>query len=162
MLRTLWVAAFLVAAAVVAPVIAGEGPGNADVAEILRLHEKALAAHRANDIDMLLADAVDDYVMAGRGEISFPTRDERAKMMGPYFQQTEFTRYEDLVAPVVRVSGDGTLGWLICQVRMEGTRTMTTGEKLPVDSTWAWIELYEKRDGAWKRIGNLSNMKPVQ
>ena len=28
------------------------------------------------------------------------------------------------------------------------------------ESVWAWIELYEKQEGEWKRIGNVSNRKP--
>jgi hypothetical protein len=63
---------------------------------------------------------------------------------------------------VVTVSDDGTLAWLVCQVRIEGTRTPPSGEPRPVDSTWAWIELYEKREGEWVRVGNVSNMKPVE
>lgn len=137
--------------------------GDAEVAEILKLHEGALAAHRANDIDALLGPESDvEYVLGSRGEVFFPTREERAAQLGPYLAQTKFTRYEDLIPPVVRVSDDATLAWLVCQVRVEGTRTMPSGETHPVDSTWAWIELYEKRDGKWVRAGNLSSMKPVQ
>ena len=29
-----------------------------------------------------------------------------------------------------------------------------------IDAIWAWIELYEKRDGEWRIIGNVSNRRP--
>jgi hypothetical protein len=135
---------------------------NPDVAALLALHEGALAAHRDGDVDALVAPESDDYVMGNRGELFFPSKDERVAQLGPYLAQTRFTTYRDLVPPVVRVSTDGTLGWVVCQVRIEGTRTMPSGDAHPVDSTWTWVELYEKRGGRWVRTGNVSTMKPVE
>ena len=60
-----------------------------------------------------------------------------------------------MVDPVVRVSDDGTLGWVICQVKIAGSQ----GDE-SFSSVWAWIELYAKVDGTWKRVGNVSNRRP--
>ena len=54
----------------------------------------------------------------------------------------------------------GSLGWVIAEVEIKGTRTSDDGESMPVEAIWAWIELYEKREGVWKAVGNVSNRRP--
>ena len=125
-----------------------------DRARLLELHEKALRAHREQSIEMLLEDEVDDYVVASRGEIHTPPKRAREANMGPYLRGTKFSSYADTREPIVKVSADGTLGWVIVRVTARGVQ----GEK-PLEFTSAWIELYEKRNGRWLRVGNVSNFK---
>lgn len=61
-----------------------------------------------------------------------------------------------MVAPVVHVSADGTAGWVIAQIKANGTEV---GGTRTLQFQSAWIELYEKRDGKWRRVGNVSNFK---
>ena len=63
-------------------------------------------------------------------------------------------------APVVRVSEDGTLGWLIAEVEVRGTQVAEDGASTPIESVWAWIELYQKMNGEWSLVGNVSNRRP--
>jgi hypothetical protein len=131
----------------------GAGPARAatDVESLKALHEKVLRAHRAGDVEILFEDEGAGYVVANRGEVTRPTREERRSWLGPYLRSTTFEEYADVTEPVVKVSGDGTLG---C------TQAATGGEKRPLAFESAWIELYEKRDGRWYRVGNVSNFKP--
>lgn len=131
-----------------------------DAAELLRLHEQVLQAHLEGDLEAWLDDESEDYVLANRGEITRPTRQERAEQIGPYLDSTRFSEYRDLVPPVVRVSDDGSLGWVIAQVRVAGEQTAADGTTRSFETVWAWIELYENRDGRWLRVGNVSNRRP--
>jgi hypothetical protein len=65
------------------------------------------------------------------------------------------------VEPVVTVSADGTLGWVVVQVQARGVQTSKPGETQPLQFVSAWIELYAKREGRWYRVGNVSNFKPA-
>jgi hypothetical protein len=136
----------------------GRAPSDAE--QLLALHEEILRAHRESNIDVLLAAEEDDYVVANRGEITRPDRKTRREGLGPYLRQTRFSRYVDKVPPIVKVSSDGTLGWVIVQVEARGEQTTSTGTVKPVEFVSAWIELYEKRNGRWVRVGNVSNFKP--
>jgi len=127
--------------------------------ELLDLHRAVIEAHLRSDVDALLAPESDDYVVVSRGEVSHPTRQERADRLGPYLRSTRFEVYEDLVPPVVKVSPDGRLGWVIVQVRARGVQTRPDGTQSPIEFQSAWIELYEKRGGRWVRTGNVSNFK---
>jgi len=137
-----------------------DGRNAADRQELLRLHEAVLAAHRNHDVDSWLRDESDHYVVVNRGEIDYPDLEARRALLGPYLQNTIFQEYVDIVEPVVRLSADATLGWVIAQVHIVGTRKMPDGTSVDFDDTWAWIELYEKQEGRWRRIGNVSNHKP--
>jgi hypothetical protein len=128
-----------------------------DRASLLALHEQAMEAHRKGAAELLLQADAEDFVLASRGEISRPTLEQRRQFFGSYLGRVRFAEYVDVVPPVVHVSADGTAGWVIVQVRANGTET--GGAERPVRFESAWIELYEKRAGAWRRVGNVSNFK---
>jgi hypothetical protein len=131
-----------------------------DAQQLLGLHEEVLRAHRESNVDLLLAAEGDEYVVANRGEITRPDRKARREGLGPYLGRTRFSMYRDKVPPIVKVSPDGSLGWVIVQVEARGEQTTSKGSVEPIEFVSAWIELYEKRNGRWVRVGNVSNFKP--
>lgn len=133
---------------------------RSDIEEILTIHKDLLASHLKNNVAGVLEAEADKIMVVSRGEVLFSTKVERAMQFERYLKRVEFEEYRDLISPIVRVSNDGTLGWLIAQVRIVGTQTDIDGTSIPIESTWAWIELYEKHDGRWLRVGEVSNVKP--
>lgn len=132
--------------------------GHAD--EILKIHEALLASHLQNSAEGVLADEADEIVVVTRGEVLFATKKDRTRQFADYLACSKFEQYRDLITPIVRVSEDGTMAWLIAQVQIVGVQTVGDDERVPIESTWAWIELYEKRDGRWVRVGEVSSIKP--
>jgi hypothetical protein len=135
-------------------------PGNVDAEAILKIHQDLLDAHLSNDAAAVLAAESMDPVVVSRGEVLHPKRADRKQMFDGYLSSIEFERYRDLIDPIVRVSDDGTLGWLICQVEIVGKHKGISGDSAQLNSVWAWVELYEKRDGQWIRVGEVSNVRP--
>jgi hypothetical protein len=131
---------------------------EAEAAELRTLHERVLEAHRTGDVDGWMALEADEYVSANGGAITFPTATDRRAARAAYLSTTTFTVYRDLRPPVVRLSQDGVLGWLIAEVEVRGTQMSDSGQT-PVDAIWAWIELYEKDSGTWRLVGNVSNRR---
>ena len=129
-------------------------------AKLLALHEDAMRAHRESNADLLLRAEAPDSISANRGQITQPSLDERHARFQQYLRSTRFSEYIDVVPPVVRVSNDGSLGWVIVQVRAAGVQTTQDGGSQPLAFESAWIELYERRAGTWYRVGNVSNFKP--
>jgi len=138
---------------------AAAAPAISDEESLRALHAKVLRAHRESNVDLLLEGAADDFIQANRGEIRRPTLEERRARFAGYLGRTTFEVYRDLAEPIVKVSRDGTLGWVIAQVEGRGVQATEAGAKEPVEFVSAWIELYEKRGGRWVSIGNLSNFK---
>ena len=129
-------------------------------AELLALHEDAMQAHRESNVDLLLRAEAPDSVSANRGQITQPTLEARRARFQQYLEATRFSEYVDVVPPIVRVSDDGSLGWVMVQVRAAGVQTTQDGGSQPLAFESAWIELYERRGGSWYRTGNVSNFKP--
>jgi len=132
---------------------------KAEADALLALHEGVLAAHRNGDLETWMTLEGDGYVSANNGTMTFPSAAERRAGREPYLAATIFTVYRDLKPPVVRVSDDGTLGWVIAEVEVNGMN-VTEGVETKVEVVWAWIELYEKQSGTWKMVGNVSNRQP--
>jgi hypothetical protein len=134
---------------------------DAEAKALLALHERGLRAHLQSDVDLLFAgDAGQEFVLANRGVISRPTLEERKAGLGPYLRATRFSVYRDQVPPIVKVSQDGSLGWVIAQVEARGEQTTASGKTEPLEFVSAWVELYEKQNGRWLPVGNVSNFKP--
>ncbi len=131
-----------------------------DIAALEALHASVLEAHRSGDIDAWMDQEADNVVSANRGVISFSSQEERRARRESYLNATTFDVYRDLRPPIVMVSEDGTLGWVIAEVEIKGTFSSEGGAETPVDAIWAWIELYEKQEGVWKAVGNVSNRRP--
>lgn len=151
----------IVCAAVAAAISAGAAPPpgspsrDAAVAQLLSLHQELLEALRSGDPAAITARESDGYVFAGRGEITFPTDEERNTRpeICPGLQHV--ADCEDVIAPVVQVSPDGQLGWVIAQVMTRVSRGESVDTPETVVTTFAWIELYERRDGHWFRAGSI-------
>jgi Domain of unknown function (DUF4440) len=139
---------------------ASPAPAPTDADLLRALHEKVMRAHQQSKVDLLLEDEAPDTVFVGRGDVTRPTLEERRTHLGSYLGRTTFSEYRDLVEPVVTVSEDGSLGWVIVQVRANGIQTTESGSKEPIQFVSAWIELYQKRAGRWYRVGNVSNFRP--
>lgn len=131
-----------------------------DESRLLELHAQVMQAHLQSNVELLLQTEGDVYVVANRGQVTTPDPEARRGRFEPYLKNTRFIEYADMIPPIVRVSDDGTLGWVIVQVRARGEQTGAEGAIEPIAFESAWIELYEKRAGEWKRTGNVSNFKP--
>ena len=128
--------------------------------KLLQLHEQVMQAHRESDVALLFRAEGDTYTVANRGQVSMPESEARRARFELYFQATRFEEYTDMIPPIVQVSADGTLGWVIAQIYARGVQTVSGGTNETLEFESAWIELYEKRDGDWLRVGNVSNFKP--
>ena len=131
-----------------------------DIAALEALHASVLEAHRSGDIEAWMVHEADTVVSANRGVISFPGREERRIGRERHLKTTAFDVYRDLRPPIVMISEDGTLGWIIAEVEMRRTTSSEGAARTPVEGIWAWIELYEKQEGVWKAVGNVSNRRP--
>src|SRR3712207_8455457 len=79
----------------------------------------------ASDIELLLRDEEDEYVIASNGAISRPTREQRRAGLGPYLQATRFRVYRDLVPPrsEEHTSELQSRQYLVCRLLLEKKNT---------------------------------------
>ena len=127
--------------------------------EILDLHKALIDAHLNKDVDFFVQDLSEDYMSISRGEMLKPTKEEIKSSFSSYLNDTTFTEYRDLCEPIIGFSKDGSIAWSIVQVKVAGRRTMDDGSERYIDSTWAWITLYERQGDKWIRLLEVSNSK---
>jgi len=131
-------------------------------AELLVAHEDALRAHREKDWSWFGEDTADPFLVATEGEVHPVSREEQLALFRSYFVRAEFSRYEDLAPPIVEVSRDGTLGWVLARVRAEGTERDPSDVPRAFADRWAWLMGYAYAGGRWVRVVNASGRVPTE
>jgi hypothetical protein len=127
--------------------------------EILELHKKEINAHWNKDIDFFVSDISQNYMSVAGEDAHRPSREEIRSQFSTYLNNTTFTKYEDVFEPIIGFSKDGSLAWVILQIKVEGQRMMEEGAEVELDFTCAWITLYEREDDRWIRLVDVSTFK---
>lgn len=127
---------------------------DAELRALLELHRAEIRAHVERDAAALAAHHADDFVSATRGKISRSDRAATLTFFTRYFDGATYPQYEDVEPPIVRVSDDGSMGWVMSRLRV----TRLEGEAKQ-SFVYAGIMVYEKRDGRWMRVANGSTFE---
>ena len=127
--------------------------------ELIDLHNNQIKAHWDKDITFFTKDLASDYWQVARGEISFPEVNEIRDRFTSYLNSTSFTKYENIEEPMVRISDDGSMAWIIVKVKIEGESIVSDTSDRLLDFTCAWITLYNREDGKWIRQGEVSTFR---
>lgn len=117
--------------------------------ELLEIHQADRQAHFQHDIKSLLAGMGDEFIDVHDGTIRHLNRENVRAHFADYFQRSQFTAWDDVEPPIVRVSRDGSMGWMIVRVRITYKETKPSGESAVHDSIMAWMSAYEKQNGKW-------------
>lgn len=131
-----------------------------DLADLVRAHERAMAAHRVGQVETLAADEALRSLVSGRGSLRESGRDSIRERLGAYLETVRFDRYADVVVPAVAVAQDGSLGWLACQIGAQGASIRPDGSREPLSYGFSWVELSARSEGRWLRVGNASSSQP--
>lgn len=131
-----------------------------DARELLGMHRQILEAHKQNNVELWNSLESDTITVASRGRLMEVSLSDRIPGRRSYLRSTRFEIYKDLRPPIIKVSNDGSLGWLFAQVEVKGERDID-GKIVQFHDVWAWVELYEKRGGKWFGTGNASNVYSV-
>lgn len=132
-----------------------------DEQHLLRLHRVAMDGHLFGETTAMKAFRGDSAVFVSEGEIYEVDRNQSSAMLDRIMANRNYTVYDDLIRPIIKVSEDGTLGWVIAQISARGVRFDTNGDPSgPLSFVSGWISLYEKQDGQWRHAGNVSTFQP--
>ena len=128
--------------------------------KLMRCHRVIMDGHLFGETAGMKAQQSDTMTMINAGEIEVVLGNQPDPMIDRIMASRDYTVYDDLVRPQVKVSEDGTIGWVIAQIHAEGIRFDENGQPtVPLEFTCAWTELYEKEGEAWKMTGIISTFK---
>src|SRR5215469_5042966 len=91
-------------------------------AALLELHASVRRAHFETDVGLLVANDAEEWVNVRDGTITWRRREDVADFFRTYFEGATYHEWDDVEPPIVRVSDDGTLAWMIVHVRVRGTK----------------------------------------
>jgi ketosteroid isomerase-like protein len=136
-----------------------QGP-DAAKAELLALHRADRRAHFQHDVDALLATVPPEFIFVRDGKVQPQSREDLRARFTHYFQGTEFTTWDDLEPPIVHVSPDGQMGWMVVRVKIALDQTDASGKRATDTTVMAWMSVYEKHDGKWQHVANATTVQP--
>lgn len=129
-------------------------------AELLRLHKSAREAHFKTDAELLLENSPEEMISVSRGKINRSGKAEGRKMFAEYFRGAKYYEWDDLEEPIIRVSNDATMAWMITRIKVRRVQRDAAGAEREEKFVYAGIMTYEKRDGRWVRVANVSTFEP--
>jgi hypothetical protein len=156
---------FLLACGALLVLLSGCAPERAaDVDDekvaLLRIHREDIQAHLDGNVDALLATIPDEMLLVGDGHVYRQPREKLREFFAGYLEGAEYSRYEDLMVPHAEVSADGTMGWVVSRMAVERSEPDPTGGRRDRTFTYAGIMTYQKRDGRWMKVANVSTFVP--
>jgi len=124
--------------------------------ELLRMHKSDREAHFKTDVDALLANSPEEFISVGRGKINRSNKDDVRKMFTGYFRDAKYYEWDDVEEPIIRISNDASMAWMITRTRVRRVQKKADGSEQEEKFVYAGIMTYEKRDGRWVRVANVS------
>jgi len=132
---------------------------EAEKIALLRIHLIDKHAHMENDVPALMETIPEEFIYVGEGQVSRQTRDEIRDFFTGYLDGASYEKYEDLQVPHAEVSTDGTMGWVISQFEVTRTEPDGEGGTRTRSFTYAGIMTYEKIDGKWMKVANVTTFE---
>lgn len=128
-------------------------------AALLEVHRTDRRAHFETDANLLLERFTDEFISVSSGKIERSTRADLKKMFEDYFKNAKYYEWDDLEPPVIRISNDASMAWMIVRTKVRRTQKLASGEEKERAFVYAGIMTYEKQKGRWVRIANVSTFE---
>jgi hypothetical protein len=128
-------------------------------AELLKLHATGRRAHFQTDAELLFSGAIDDFVSVSSGKISRPTVSESKARFREVFRGAKYYEWDDVEPPIIRISNDGSMAWMIVRVRVRRSKKDSAGVEREEKFIYAGITTFEKREGRWVGTSNVSTFE---
>lgn len=118
-------------------------------------------AHLTGDAALLVANLDETVVEVSRGTKQVRSRDEIEAFFRQTFDTVDYSTWEDIEPPTIRISADGTMAWVVRSVYAE-LEVVGTSERpaRSMDFTSVYTSTYELRDGKWKMTSVTSTFLP--
>jgi hypothetical protein len=128
-------------------------------ASILRLYETTRRGHLDGDAAKLLAQYAPEWDDLRDGTVVVRTIDEEQRRIADQLAGTRYLAWDDVTPPRVEVSPDGTMAWLLGEVRARAIQQRADGSAREIAYRCAWLQVYARRDGRWAAIVNAPSVQ---
>jgi hypothetical protein len=130
-----------------------------DKAEILRLYEITRRGHLEGDAGKLLAQYAQRWDDLRDGSVVGRNIDDEFRRITDMLASTRYLAWDDVNPPRIEVSADGTMAWLLGEIRARALQTQPDGSEREIAYRCAWLQVYARRDGQWAAIVNAPSVQ---
>jgi hypothetical protein len=130
-----------------------------DKAAILHLYEASRRGHLEGDPARLLAQYGPRWDDLRGGTVVARTLDEELVRIASQLAGTRYLAWDDVTPPRIEVSSDGTMAWLLGEVRARAIQTQPDGSEREIAYRCAWLQVYARHDGQWAAILNAPSVQ---
>jgi hypothetical protein len=128
-------------------------------ARLLQLHESALRAHLENNARTFLAAYASEWYEVRNAGVRLRTKEEAFPSIEQYFQRTHFSDISEITAPIIHISTDASMAWVIGAIGVRATQEGSNGKERDFSFRCAWVSIYEKQDGQWAQVVDASSFQ---
>ena len=121
-------------------------------ARLLQLYESALQAHLENDAKTFLAEYASQWYEVRNAGIRLRTKAEALPSIEQYFKRTHFYEISEVTAPIIHLSTDASMAWVIGQIRVRASQEVSAEQERDFSFRCAWVSIYEKQEDQWVQV----------
>ena len=128
-------------------------------ARLLHLHQSALRAHLENDANTFLAPYASEWYDIRDAGIRLRTKAEAFPSIERYFKRTHFSDISEMGAPIIHLSTDASMAWVIGVIQVRATQDGSDGQEQDFSFQCAFVSIYEKHEGEWAQVVDASSFQ---
>lgn len=125
-----------------------------------QVRQQQRLAHFNRDAELLVSSFAGDFRNIQAGKVTQPPREESVSRFQSYFDRSTFLVWDDIEPPVIRISNDGNMAYLVVQKRVVLRPRYAASDTAAQESVFAWLETWEKIAGEWKLKALASTRLP--
>ena len=131
-------------------------------AELLAWHKKNMQAIVDGDVETMVLLFPDSSLTIGNGEVIKFDKEKNAESLKKSFASTKFIETPDLIEPIIHISNDASMSWMVCQYHIKYIFTDSTGVQTDKEAVGSEISVFEKINSKWViSAESESYQKPV-
>ena len=127
--------------------------------KLLEVHHTDRKAHFQTDTSLILRHAADEFIAVSNGKVSKSSREEVKQFFEGYFKNAKYSEWDDLEPPIIKISNDASMAWMIVRIKVSRTQGTQGGTQKDISFVYAGIMTYEKKNGKWVRVANVSTFE---
>lgn len=128
--------------------------------ELLDLQKHERAAHFSRDAKLLVSMFADDFTDVSKGKMQNLSRETSRTRFQSYFNNSTFIEWDDISPPVIKISDDATMAYVLVHKRVRRLAKDESGKESEITDIFAWIATYRKIKGEWKLTAIASTNTP--
>lgn len=115
------------------------------IKRLIELHELQRTAHFNRDAKLLVSILADDYTEINNGKVTSSKKEDLIKRFQDYFDLATFIEWDDITPPIIEVSDDATIAYVLVNKRVK----LTTQDKKEELTIFAWTATFKNINGNW-------------